>query len=172
MQGTTKAPINDLPASDINDLIVKIVNLARTYLEKTGRPLPIDGELGELYAKAQLGIDLYEHNVHGADGFQRASHGGDEVQVKTISPHRTRQKRKNIVHVKYKGKWSKLAIISIGKDYSCAGTAIATKRGLKEAFKKNGGTFDKRAKAKPVSLAMLKKAEELDRKQSLAKPQK
>jgi len=162
MQGNTKAPINELSDAVLDDLISQVSKLACTYLELTGRPLPVDGELGELYARRRLGIDLYQHNVDGADGFERNGTGGFEVQIKTISPSRTRRKRKRIVRVKRKAKWSKLAIVSLGADYQCDGVAMATKQGLKDAFKANGGNFGKKTKPKPVSLDMLQKAALLD----------
>lgn len=87
-----------------------IVENARHYFELTGRYLQIWGELGELYAELEFGLQRHEQpNQAGSDGIIN----GKLVEVKTISP----VKQNNKVFVKSQGNFEQLLIIRISKNF-------------------------------------------------------
>lgn len=90
------------------EIFESLVHSAREYFELTGRPLPIYGELGELYAELKHGLKRFNPNHPGADG----KIGNDFVEVKTISPHKTHDE----VQVKKAGNFNKLLIVKISSD--------------------------------------------------------
>ena len=94
---------------ELIDLFDRLVEVASEYKIKTGRYLPLFGELGELYAEITYGIKRHRPHAPGSDG----KLGNDFVEVKTISPDKGRQK----VHVKRAGNFSKLVVVRISSDF-------------------------------------------------------
>lgn len=98
---------------ETNNELVRIfeemVELARDYYHSTGRYLQIWGELGELFGKIMLGIDLHPPRQAGSDGRM----GNDWIEIKTISP----EKRIPRVQVKRAGNFNKLLIVKIDEDF-------------------------------------------------------
>lgn len=92
------------------ELLSELIESARTYLNITGRHLPIYGELGELYGEIKYGIKRHKPNTAGSDGKM----GNDFVEIKTISPH----KSNNVVSVKLDGNFNKLLIVKISEDFT------------------------------------------------------
>lgn len=87
-----------------------LIDNARNYFELTGRYLQIWGELGELYAELEFGLQRHKQpNQEGSDGILN----GKLVEVKTISP----VKQNNTVSVKQKGNFEQLLIIRISKNF-------------------------------------------------------
>lgn len=91
------------------DLLEKMIHLAKEYLKLTGRPLPIYGEIGELFAERHYGIERHRPGAQGSDG--RLMDGF--VEVKTITPF----KSNDVVLVKRAGNFNRLVIVRIDKDH-------------------------------------------------------
>lgn len=86
-----------------------LVNVAAEYKSLTGRYLQIWGELGELYAEIQYGIQRHKPHTQGSDG----KLGNDFVEVKTISP----EKGGEHIYVKRSGNFSKLLVVKINDEF-------------------------------------------------------
>ena len=85
-----------------------IARAARSYHALTGRYLQMWGELGELYAESQYGIERHKQSSPGSDG----RIGDDLVEIKTISPEKGKQR----VRVRRRGNFTKLVVIKISSD--------------------------------------------------------
>ena len=94
---------------DEGELLEKLLKIAQEYYRFTNRPLPIYGEIGELFAQRQYGIDLHTPNAQGSDG--RCM--DDFYEVKTITPF----KSKDVVKVKKAGNFNKLVLVKITEDH-------------------------------------------------------
>ena len=94
---------------ELTGIFESLVHTAAAYKERTGRYLDIFGELGELYAEVQFGIERHKANATGSDGRL----GDDFVEVKTISP----LKKDDKVRVKRAGHFNKLLIVKITENF-------------------------------------------------------
>lgn len=108
---------------DEEDTIVKqqifenLIQCAKQYYQTTGRYLQIWGELGELYAEIQFGLNRHKKfNQAGSDGFILKK----RVEVKTIFP----EKKSNQVIVKKQGNFQQLLIIKINENFEFEGKLI------------------------------------------------
>lgn len=97
-----------------------LVKNAKSYYELTGRYLQIWGELGELYAEIQYGIDRHKPFTRGSDG----KLGNDFIEIKTISP----EKEGDQVQVKRAGNFNKLLVVKISTTFEFEGCLIERKR--------------------------------------------
>jgi len=95
-------------APNVRKIFNAIARAARSYYAMTGRYLEIWGELGELYAEAQYGIERHTPSTAGSDG----RIGDDLVEIKTISP----TKHTKGVRVRRKGNFTKLVAVKISSD--------------------------------------------------------
>lgn len=91
------------------EVLGKLIEVARYYLDSTDRHLPIYGEMGELYAEIKYGLDRHKANTPGSDGHL----DNDLVEIKTISPH----KSNDMVQVKTAGNFNKLLIVKINEEF-------------------------------------------------------
>ena len=112
------------------ELLGELVESARTYIEVTGRHLPIYGELGELYGEIKYGIKRHKPNAEGSDGRM----GNDFVEIKTISPHKTN----DTVTVKRAGNFNKLLIVKISESFTFEAKMIDRK-----SLRKGDGKYAK-----------------------------
>ncbi len=112
------------------ELLSELIELAKTYLNVTGRHLPIYGELGELYGEIKYGIKRHKAYAPGSDG----KIGNDFVEIKTISPHKSNNK----VSVKRAGNFNKLLIVKVTDDFK-----ILSKMIDRKDLKKGKGKFAK-----------------------------
>ena len=55
-------------SQELKDIFQSLVHIASNYKNHTGRYLDIFGELGELYAEIQLGLNRHRLNAPGSDG--------------------------------------------------------------------------------------------------------
>lgn len=94
---------------DEADLLKEMLRIAQEYYEFTGRPLPIYGEIGELFAQRQYGFILNKPGSEGSDG----SLLDDFYEVKTITPF----KKRDFVRVKKSGNFNKLVLVKITEDH-------------------------------------------------------
>ena len=79
-------------------------------LDADGKREQIDfGEIGELYAEIRYGLKRHRKYAEGSDG----KIGHDFVEVKTITPWKTRQH----VAVKRRGHFSKLVVVRIDRNF-------------------------------------------------------
>ena len=96
--------------AEVGELLEDLIILAKSYLDDTGRHLPIYGAIGEQYAARRFGIELHQdEHAEGSDGCI----GSDYVEVKTISPMRGSRH----VRVKKSGNFGLLAIVKIDQDF-------------------------------------------------------
>lgn len=107
-----------------------IINAAQEYKAATDRYLQIWGELGELYAEIEFGLERHAPGTQGSDGRL----GNDWVEVKTISP----EKGKNTVQVKRAGNFNKLLVIRISEEFEFEAKMIDRKK-----LKKGQGKYAK-----------------------------
>lgn len=91
-------------------LLANLIEVAKTYLEQTGRSLPIHGEIGELVAEVNYGVVRHRVGAAGSDGKIK----GDYIEVKTITP----EKKKARVRAKRKGNFNKLVVVKIERNFS------------------------------------------------------
>ncbi len=110
-----------LPPSTLQlwELLAKMIEAAKNYLETTGRHLPIYGELGELYGEIKYGIKRHKPNTPGSDGRM----GNDFFEIKTISP----MKSSDTVQVKRAGNFNKLLIVRISEEFQFKSKMIERK---------------------------------------------
>lgn len=94
---------------DEGELLSKLIQIAKEYYEFTDRPLPIYGEIGELFAQRQYGFDRHRTGAQGSDGVLL----NDFYEVKTITPF----KNEDFVKVKKSGNFNKLVIVKITADH-------------------------------------------------------
>ena len=99
----------DIHHSDEGDLLAQMIQLAKDYLDFTGRPLPIYGEIGELFAERRYEFERHSPGAQGSDGRLM----DDFVEVKTITPF----KSNDVVTVKRDGHFNKLVIVRIDEDH-------------------------------------------------------
>jgi hypothetical protein len=101
----------EYPEADIYviEVFENLIAAAQAYKEATGRYLQIWGELGELYAEIKFGLQRHAPGTQGSDG----RIANDWVEVKTISPEKTKQK----IQVKRSGNFNKLLVIRISEDF-------------------------------------------------------
>ena len=120
------------PHADLEllQLFEDLVDNAEIYYNKTGRYLPIFGELGEIFAEITFGIERHKPNTPGSDG----KIGNDFVEIKTITP----DKREKKVEVKRKGNFNKLIIVKINHFFEFDAQMIDRK----DIPKGNGGKVD------------------------------
>ena len=90
-------------------ILLDLIDCAARHFENTGRYLQIWGELGEVYAEAELGLCRHMTHTAGSDG----TIAGRLVEVKTISP----EKFSDRVHVKSKGNFEQLLIVGIDQNF-------------------------------------------------------
>lgn len=86
-------------------LLERMIQLAKDYLDLTDRPLPIYGEIGELFAERRYGIERHRTSAQGSDGRL----GDDFVEVKTITPF----KGSDVITVRRDGHFNKLVVVRI-----------------------------------------------------------
>jgi len=116
---------NDLPKDFLQadpELVMifeSLVDNAKSFYTLTNRYLQIWGELGELYAEIEYGIERHKPHTRGSDG----KLGNDFIEVKTISPEKNGEQ----VKVKRAGNFNKLLIVKITKDFTFEGQLIARK---------------------------------------------
>jgi len=101
----TVPPVSD----ELRDIFDSLKHTAAAYKQHTGRYLDIFGELGELYAEIELGINRHKLNAPGSDGRL----GNDFIEVKTISP----LKQDDKVRVKRDGNFNKLYVVKISENF-------------------------------------------------------
>ena len=104
---------------ELVSIFKNLVENAESFYTLTNRYLQIWGELGELYAEVEYGIERHKPHTRGSDG----KLGNDFIEVKTISP----EKNKAQVKVKRAGNFNKLLIVKITKDFTFEGQLIARK---------------------------------------------
>jgi hypothetical protein len=106
-----KEPKADLTRPDpmLKELFDTLVDVAQRHHDLTGRYLQIWGELGEMYAELQHGIERHKPGTPGSDGRL----GNDFVEIKTISP----EKGAHRVDVRLKGNFNKLLVVRISSDF-------------------------------------------------------
>ena len=95
------------------EIFYDLVDCATRHFENTGRYLQIWGELGEIYAEIKFG--LCRHGTH--DAGSDVTINGKLVEVKTISPEKTRDR----VLVKSQGNFEQLLIVRIDRDFQFQG---------------------------------------------------
>jgi hypothetical protein len=112
----------EYPAASLEviEVFEGIVGSARDYREATGRYLQIWGELGELYAEIKYGLQRHAPGAQGSDGRL----GNDWVEVKTISPEKTKQ----TIQVKRAGNFNKLLIVKISEEFEFEAKLIDRKQ--------------------------------------------
>ena len=110
-------------SNELREIFDSLVHTAAAYKQHTGRYLDIFGELGELYAEIELGMQRHKPNAPGSDGRL----GDDFVEVKTISP----QKQDDEVRVKREGNFNKLYVVRISENFFFEG-AMIDRRELKK----------------------------------------
>ncbi len=91
-QRTTKPVRNSVwdggADAEVIRVFEQLLKAASLYKKRTGRYLQICGELGELYAEIKFGLKRHRPGAAGSDGRL----GNDFVEVKTISPEKTKDK--------------------------------------------------------------------------------
>jgi hypothetical protein len=97
-----------------------LVENAVSYRALTGRYLQVWGELGELFAEIEYGIERHKPHTRGSDG----KLGNDFVEIKTISP----EKGGDQIEVKRAGNFNKLLVIKINENFEFEGRLIARKQ--------------------------------------------
>lgn len=102
--------------SELVKIFESLVANAKSYHTFTGRYLQIWGELGELYAELEYGIQRHKPHTRGSDG----KLGNDYIEIKTISP----EKSDGLVKVKRAGNFNKLLMIKITKDFTFEGQSF------------------------------------------------
>lgn len=120
-------PQND---PELARIFESLVENAMSYHELTGRYLQIWGELGELYAEIEYGIERHKPHTRGSDG----KLGNDFVEIKTISPEKTGGQ----VQVKRAGNFNRLLVIKISEKFGFEGRFIERKR-----LTKGEGTYSR-----------------------------
>lgn len=106
----------------------RLVENAMSYHGLTGRYLQIWGELGELYAEVEYGIERHKPHTRGSDG----KLGNDFVEIKTISP----EKDGGQVQVKRAGNFNRLLVVKINEKFEFEGRFIERKQ-----LSKGKGTY-------------------------------
>ena len=96
--------------NDTEELLKRLIDVAKDYSATTGRILPIHGEIGELAAEATCNVARHRPGASGSDG----KIGNEFVEIKTITP----KKKKSRVRAKRKGNFSKLIVVKIETDFS------------------------------------------------------
>lgn len=104
---------------ELEAIFEDLVHVAEAHYSLTNRYLQIWGELGELYAEIEYGIQRHKPCTKGSDG----KLGNDFIEVKTISPEKT----KDEVRVKRAGNFNKLLIVKISEDFTFQAQLIARK---------------------------------------------
>jgi hypothetical protein len=87
----------------------QLVEIASYYKDNFDRPLPVFGELGEIFAELTFGIQRHKPYAQGSDGRL----GNDHVEIKTISPDKKVEK----VIVKRSGNFNKLVVVKINEEF-------------------------------------------------------
>jgi hypothetical protein len=121
-------PIPKAVDRELQEIFDALVHTAAAYKQYTGRYLDIFGELGELYAEIELGIERHKLNTPGSDGRL----GDDFIEVKTISP----LKQDDKVRVKRQGNFNKLYVVKISENFFFEGRMIDRRE-----LKKGDGKF-------------------------------
>lgn len=116
-------PMSKAVDRELREIFDALVHTAAAYKQHTGRYLDIFGELGELFAEIELGIERHKLNAPGSDGRL----GDDFVEVKTISP----LKQDDKVRVKRQGNFNKLYVVKISENFFFEGRMI-DRRDLKK----------------------------------------
>lgn len=113
---------------ELREIFDALVHTAAAYKQHTGRYLDVFGELGELYAEIELGLERHKLNTRGSDGRL----GDDFIEVKTISP----MKQDDKVRVKRQGNFNKLYVVKISENFFFEGRMID-----RQELKKGDGKF-------------------------------